>query len=275
MARKSPTAIDIKKIFALSGNVCAFPNCNNKLINDEDGTEDYVGEICHIEAVSKGGPRYNPNMTDEERASANNLILLCPIHHSKIDKRPEKYTVEFLQATKKAHESLYKENPYKIKELLFSKIVLEYQNFMDRIKVYNSDFCNEEHLAYEIDTNASFWDNIIKLEILCNEVYNNSIFLCADYKNLDKEITTFLKSIGYDTEKFEKVPYYENPFSDMHWETCNLAVPNKNMMIEILICQLKIEYLMKLPNRSLEETQFLKEEQDKLEILSKTATHID
>ena len=56
---------DLKRLFALSGCECANPSCSNKLI-----AKDYnsiLGEICHIEAASSDGPRFNPKQTNEER----------------------------------------------------------------------------------------------------------------------------------------------------------------------------------------------------------------
>ncbi|PQJ29659.1 hypothetical protein BSZ32_14950 [Rubritalea profundi] len=42
-------------------------------------------DICHIEALSPGGPRYNPDSSDEERNAFPNLMLLCKTHHGIID----------------------------------------------------------------------------------------------------------------------------------------------------------------------------------------------
>ena len=61
-----------KKIIAeRSGYQCSYPGCkcgtigpasdNNKSVN--------VGEACHICAASKGGPRYDPNMTTKQCVS--------------------------------------------------------------------------------------------------------------------------------------------------------------------------------------------------------------
>ena len=72
-----------KKLFALSKNQCYKPNCTNKLITDDK--KDVLAKIAHIEAASPNGPRYNPNMTDDERRDFDNLILLCDEHHIEID----------------------------------------------------------------------------------------------------------------------------------------------------------------------------------------------
>ena len=47
--RLAPQKDTIIRLFAKSGNECSFPNCNNKLFNDE---EVFIGEVCHIKGVS-------------------------------------------------------------------------------------------------------------------------------------------------------------------------------------------------------------------------------
>ncbi len=76
--------LTIKRLYALSGNRCAFPGCERTFVNWEDDTN--FSNICHIEDANpnthKAG-RFNPNMSDKERADYKNLILLCPNHHIK------------------------------------------------------------------------------------------------------------------------------------------------------------------------------------------------
>lgn len=98
-----PTVATIKRLFAVSGNQCAFPGCESQLVDLASGT--VTGEICHIKAKSPNGPRYDPNQTDEERHGFDNLILMCPSHHKIIDDDPTTYTVEKLLQYKTQHES--------------------------------------------------------------------------------------------------------------------------------------------------------------------------
>jgi len=101
MARLSEKTI--KKLFALSGNVCAYPGCSAQII--APGGE-VVGEICHIAARSPGGPRYNAAQTPHERDGYENLILLCGEHHKVVDASPEQWTSPNLTAIKDIRESL-------------------------------------------------------------------------------------------------------------------------------------------------------------------------
>lgn len=91
-----------KRLFAVSGNKCYFPNCNIPLVDLESGT--VTGEICHIKGKKQNSPRYDPNQSDEERHGFDNLILMCGIHHKVIDDDSDSYTISRLLDIKKSHE---------------------------------------------------------------------------------------------------------------------------------------------------------------------------
>jgi hypothetical protein len=61
-------------------------------------------DVCHINARSPGGPRYDSAQTAKERNAYENLILLCADHHKLIDAQPEKYPAEMLREIKQVHE---------------------------------------------------------------------------------------------------------------------------------------------------------------------------
>jgi hypothetical protein len=97
----SPSVPTIKRLFAVSGNRCAFPQCVQALVHLGKVT----GRICHIKAASPEGPRYDKHQTEAERHGFDNLILMCPIHHDVIDVDVVAYTVDRLRAIKAKHES--------------------------------------------------------------------------------------------------------------------------------------------------------------------------
>lgn len=101
--RNAPSLRTIKTLFAASGGACAFPGCTTRLVQGSSGA--LLGEMCHIRAASEGGQRYDPTQEDLERSQAENLIILCPTHHSLIDQDPITYTAEALLAMKTHHES--------------------------------------------------------------------------------------------------------------------------------------------------------------------------
>jgi hypothetical protein len=101
MAQKAPAFATVKRLFALSGNRCAFPKCTAALV--QEGT--IVGQVCHIKAVNPDGPRYDTGQSDEERHGFENLILLCGPHHKVIDDDEVAYTVQRIRDMKSAHEA--------------------------------------------------------------------------------------------------------------------------------------------------------------------------
>jgi len=81
MASRNYTALTRTRLYSLAGNTCSHPDCNERLVS----TNYNVSDICHIEALNKGGLRYNPKSNDKERNDYPNLILLCKNHHGIID----------------------------------------------------------------------------------------------------------------------------------------------------------------------------------------------
>jgi hypothetical protein len=97
----SPTPADVQRLFALSGNRCAFPRCPLPIA---EGTS-LFGEICHIHADTREGPRFNRDQTDAERQGFDNLILMCANHHRVIDDDDVSYSPERLRQLKHQQES--------------------------------------------------------------------------------------------------------------------------------------------------------------------------
>lgn len=86
-----------------SGNCCAFPGCDQTLtIEAADGSV-AVGEIAHIVAASRQGPRGDAEVADPDRGDARNLLLLCEPHHKLIDRLPRVYSVAVLRRMKEDH----------------------------------------------------------------------------------------------------------------------------------------------------------------------------
>lgn len=96
-----PSVATAKRLFAMSGNRCAFPKCSNPLV---DGTK-VTGEICHIRGRRPESPRYDAAQSDRDRHSFENLLLLCPLHHVVVDADSEAYTVDRLLKMKRNHEA--------------------------------------------------------------------------------------------------------------------------------------------------------------------------
>ncbi|HEU5408871.1 MAG TPA: hypothetical protein VFU48_13970, partial [Nitrospira sp.] len=100
---KEPSRPTVKRLFAVSGNLCAFPKCATPLVDPQSGS--IVGEVCHIKGEKPGAARYDSAQTNEQRHGFDNLILLCNVHHKIVDDDNTAYTVERLLQMKQQHES--------------------------------------------------------------------------------------------------------------------------------------------------------------------------
>ena len=99
---KEPSRPTVKRLFAMSGNRCAYRKCTTTIIEADSGT--VVGQVCHIKGEKKGSARYDDGQSAQERHGFDNLILLCGPHHKVIDDDEETYTVDRIKAIKKQHE---------------------------------------------------------------------------------------------------------------------------------------------------------------------------
>jgi len=148
------SAKTLKILFGLSGNTCSFPGCMKRLVNNRNAID---SNICHIEGAKKGSERYNPDMTDIQRANYNNLILLCPQHHDETND-VEKYSVEVLRAMKREHESQYlgeklDENPSMLKNVIYAISEMDFIPNND-MPVLNEYDLNEKLLFNKLKINA-------------------------------------------------------------------------------------------------------------------------
>ncbi len=98
---------EVKILCLASGNLCAFPGCDRRLV--EPGTEAddpaVLGVMAHIVGEKRRGPRGMSEMPLSERNSHANLMLLCGDHHTLIDSQPNAYSVPVLRAMKFEHEA--------------------------------------------------------------------------------------------------------------------------------------------------------------------------
>lgn len=128
---EGPSEKTIKRLFAISGNLCAFPGCSLPIV-ESVGT--ITGEICHIRAQNEGGPRFDKAQTDEERNGFGNLVLLCRRHHKIVDAEPNVYSVEALEEIKSIREREMG-RPEQATDSFYAKILL---SDLRRVEVNNN-----------------------------------------------------------------------------------------------------------------------------------------
>ena len=130
---------DIKILWGRSGNRCAI--C--KLEITPDGETETIGEIAHIISRSAKGPRGNSPLSLEKRDEYSNLILLCPNHHSEIDKYSKKWPTAKLHEVKANHEKWVSDS--------LDKGIISYQ------PIDNSDFLKSIEGAWSTFASSRVW----------------------------------------------------------------------------------------------------------------------
>jgi hypothetical protein len=96
-----------KRLYALSGNRCAFPKCGAPVTEQITLGEppSNLGEVAHIVAAGRQGPRADPAFSPENINAIENLMVLCKPHHKRVDDHPRIYTPEVLAKYKADHEA--------------------------------------------------------------------------------------------------------------------------------------------------------------------------
>lgn len=103
-----------KLLWARAGNQCAFPDCVQPLTEDLHDADSstlrvqgvVLGEEAHIRSGQSDGPRYEAAYPVDSIDTYENLILLCPTHHTLVDKdKGRGFTTEQLLSIKSAHEA--------------------------------------------------------------------------------------------------------------------------------------------------------------------------
>lgn len=105
-----PTTATVKLLYAHAFG-CARPGCNVPLYREDQESDAWTlnSRICHINARSEGGPRWDPSQSPEDNRAESNLLLMCLEHASAIDDRkalaayPAKLLREWKQAQIEDH----------------------------------------------------------------------------------------------------------------------------------------------------------------------------
>ncbi|HPH97282.1 MAG TPA: hypothetical protein PKW33_11815 [Anaerolineaceae bacterium] len=100
---------DVKLLWGRSAHRCSI--CRIELALGKNGDQHAIilGEQAHIVGEKPSAPRGNSPLSQKERNSYPNLILLCPTHHKKVDENINDFPVEKLHMIKTNHE-LWVEN---------------------------------------------------------------------------------------------------------------------------------------------------------------------
>jgi hypothetical protein len=93
-------------LYALANGNCYFPDCSARVVVFVEGHPVNNAQIAHVYGANPGSARYDPAMTDGERRSFANLILLCKSHHTLVDTVvPDQYDAATLLQWKAIREA--------------------------------------------------------------------------------------------------------------------------------------------------------------------------
>ena len=188
--RDNFTPDTIRRAAGRVGYRCSFPNCPNTTIGasmENTRKTSITGVAAHICAAAEGGPRYDKNMTPDERKSVENCIWMCQTHAKLIDTDTSTYSAELLRkwkadAEKNASMALangdyfseyYKHNGDNLVviEQLFDDMIIsgqydqlntmlsqyktplsgQYEEFVLRYKIIYDVYCNRSKLRHHLD----------------------------------------------------------------------------------------------------------------------------
>lgn len=174
---RSYTDKTLKRLFGLACNRCSFPGCD-EVMSDEFSAKN--SNICHIAAANEGGQRWSEDMTNEQRADYDNLILLCTRHHDITDD-VEEYTVDRLKLMKKHHEEdmarrVSNDRPLNKRPSLLTDVVNKIANVdIDEVEdsPVKNKFSIEDKIAHnDVNTNKALIDNYKIYQGKINALYS-------------------------------------------------------------------------------------------------------
>lgn len=237
--RKSVPLKIVKSLLANSRNKCAFKACDHPIINENHLL---IAELCHIEAYSENGPRFNPSNSIKKINSYENLVFLCHRHHKEVDSNPKTFDVASLKKIKTEHEKGLNKKPiFKFDFERFLKVNDEFNGYWTELQRLNDNEHLVDDLKIEIDTKIDFDKLMNKIRKDLEWLEKNHNALIKSDQLLFNDVKNFVGKFGGDVEKWDSVKYYNNPFLNRNWETHNLGIPNflNKIEINLLVAELK------------------------------------
>jgi len=101
--KANPDSHTTLRLFADSGGYCQCPECANRLFVDTGTKNIHLAEMAHIIGASEKGPRAEATLSQVDKGSYDNLILLCANCHTTIDKAPADFPEKMIKEWKRKH----------------------------------------------------------------------------------------------------------------------------------------------------------------------------
>lgn len=238
MSRLGPKSDVVRALFARSGNRCAFPGCTAPLVNERN---QFIAQVCHIEAAELGGERFNHGQSDEERRGYANLLIFCYPHHVETDD-VIRYSVETLREMKALHEQQFERHPFKIDESLLNKIVGEMDQYWSRVEQLHKNHI-VLNLAIEIDAHAKFVDLAAAARNVAQDIHRFQEMLLVSEDELVPDVRALLAEVGLPPKVLDQHPDHLRRFQVRNWEVLNLGLTNTVSKLVVLLTQMELKYL--------------------------------
>ena len=241
MTRLPPKANVIRALFARSGNQCAFPGCIQPLINRKN---QFIAQICHIEAAEKGGERYNAKSTDGYRRSYENLLILCYPHHVETNDTRE-YSVNRLKQIKKDHEQAFERLDFTVNESLIIKLSHEmnkYWSDINRLNKFEHIFL-DSGLEMEVKSDSTFSDVIESIYETVKGIEELFKSLQLSDEKLIEDLNEILIKKEMVNQVIDDALYYKSSFFNRNWEIHNLGTYNWLQRLRIDLVHIEVIYL--------------------------------
>lgn len=225
---------DVKRLITAAGGRCSYRHggeiCKRLLVHNNS----VIGEKAHIIAVSKNGPRYDKDYDFSKANTYENLMWMCPTHHTIIDKMADVhiYTETMLKKMKAEHEKDISIGNLSGGVTLYDTIVHDYSllstlfEYVDINKLYSSSL----DLPYMLDHEFSHLPDMLEAyeegigRFYLRDKYLNKLFnkMLENTNNLWRKLTeTFYIEPVYDspspTTKYRCTLYRGKTFKDSQW----------------------------------------------------------
>lgn len=205
--------VDIKLLWGRAGGRCSKPGCNEDLTALVANGNYVVGEMAHVIGHKPTAARGTPSGGSD---AYENLILLCPTHHTHIDKAPEgTYPVELLHEWKRAHEAVIRnagkiikfENFQELK-LAVSRILLSnkkvFESFGPHSAIAKEDPNSNAYLIWEL----RHIDRIIPNNRKILNIIDSNIELVEDLSTLSTIEDFRLHAESYEKHVLHRLDKY-------------------------------------------------------------------
>lgn len=214
-------------LLSRSGGYCGNPECNTDLFSFfETGEITNIEELAHIIGQSKKGPRGDSTLKLTERDTYENIVLLCPTCHTRVDKFPKLYPEEQIKEWKKNHEDKIKalfhvpKFPSRIEaSLAISKLQNENKMVFDTYGP-NSKLAKNNPLETQ-----GFWEQKAIDTIIPN---NRKVFSIID---TNYELLTDAEKITYEEWKQHKESFEYNKLSGDYTSALIFYPPKFNSIL--------------------------------------------